>query len=58
MCAGTPVYCEQAVKLRRCGNEWPGQGGGCGECVRVYWYIGSLRAGSEVEAVKCLGSKP
>ena len=20
------------------GNEWPGQGGGCGECVRAHWY--------------------
>jgi len=27
------------------GNQWPGQGGGCGECARVHW----LRRNSQAE---------
>jgi len=28
-------------------TEWPGQGGGCGECVRVHWYTLSIQSGDE-----------
>ena len=39
-CTGALVHCEQTAKLSWKGNdEWPGQGGGCGdESVRVHWY--------------------
>ena len=35
---GTLVHDEQTARLSWKGNEWPGQGGGCGESVRVHWY--------------------
>jgi len=34
-CTGT-LWADSHVELER--NEWPGQGSGCGECVRVHWY--------------------
>ena len=35
MCTGTPVQHECDVRLSWHVNERAGQGGGCGECVRV-----------------------
>jgi hypothetical protein len=29
------------------GDEWPGQGGGCGECVSVQWHSASKQPGKE-----------
>ena len=43
MYMGTPVRYVQAGR-----NEWPGQGGGCGECVRVHWYTVCKQAGNEL----------
>jgi len=44
VCTGTPVYYEQ---MSRSGDEWPGQGGGCGECARVHQCIKSKLSGNE-----------
>ena len=38
------------------GIEWPGQGGGCGECVRVHRYTMSKQSGKECETLQ-RGSK-
>ena len=35
MCMGTLVHYEQAVRLSSKGDEWPGWGVGCSECVQV-----------------------
>ena len=43
----TPVQYAQTVRLscNRKGNEWPGQGGGCGERVQVHGYAVSKQSG-------------
>jgi len=37
VCTGTLVHYALALKVSCTRNEWPGQGGGCGQCVRVHW---------------------
>ena len=37
MCTGHLVHWYRYTMSKRTVNEWPGQGGGCGECVRIYW---------------------
>ena len=40
MCKGTPIRYEHTVW-----TAWPGQGGGCSECVRVHRYTVSKQSG-------------
>jgi hypothetical protein len=40
--AGTMVHFR-----KRSGSKWPGQGGRCGECVRVHRYTVSKQSGNE-----------
>jgi hypothetical protein len=44
VCWGTLVYSAQTVRE---GVARPGQGGGCGECVRVYWIALRKLSGNE-----------
>jgi len=36
--------------MNQSGNEWPGPGGGCGECAWVHWYTMSQQSWHECEA--------
>jgi len=40
---------ERSLSVSTIGSEWPGQGGGCGECVRIHWYTTSKQSGWDEE---------
>jgi len=47
VCTGTMVQYQRTFQLRRTGVEWPGQGGRCGEFVRVHRYKLSKQSGQK-----------
>ena len=53
MFTGTRVH--GFTMSERPGNEWPGQGGGCGECVRVHRYTTSKQSGARGRVARKVG---